>query len=513
VDLFRRALTVVERQPRADSLENPAVPLTDQSLISLLGAGGQSTAGKSVTEISALTNSAVYRSVTLISTTCAGLPMHPFQPGPGDVRVQVMTGPAAALIRKPHPDLTPLELWELVYGSLLLWGNAYLLKLRNPRGFIEELWWINPKRVKPYRLDEGPDTGQKRYVLDGNIDQPFSDARMLHIPGWGYDGVQGMSIIRMAREGIGLGMAAEEFGAKLFGSGSLAAGLLQSEQEIDQDEAVRLKKLWKLGGSGLDSAHDIRVIGSGAKFTQLTIPPEDAQFLQTREFQITEVARWFGLPPHLLGQTEKSTSWGTGIESQNLGLITYNLSGHIGRVEQRMTQTVQPEPVYIKVGLGGLLRGDSASRAEFYTKMFQLGAFSPNDIRRWEDLPPVEGGDVYYRPMNFAPLVGGTVPAIEGAPSVDPGTEPAADPVEAEANPSSDAAALAQKIYLAVGKVFTVDEARHLVASGAGITLAEVDKLEVFANMPPLPAPLADPGPADPGTATEPTEQEVPADA
>ena len=436
MDLFRRALSVVDRAPAPRAtFEDPGTPITSTGLISLVGGQSQATAGKSVTVSTALATSAVWRSVNLISTTCGGLPMNAYRPGPGDVRVRVATGAAARLLNKPHPDLTPLELWELTYASLCLWGNAYLLKLFNAFGQLEELWWINPARVRPYRVTEGSAMGQKRYVLDGNEDQPYSDKLMLHIPGFSIDGVSGISPIRAAREGVGLALAAEEFGARFFGSGSLATGLLQTEHEVDQDEAQRLKELWRQGGSGLDSAHDIRVMGSGAKFQALTIPPEDAQFLETREFQVTDVARWFGIPPHLLMQTDKSTSWGTGIESQNLGLITYTLSGYIGRVEQRMTATVRPEPVYVKVSLNGLLRGDSAQRSEFYTKMFGLGAFSTNDIRRFEDLPPVEGGDVRYVPLNFGVLGAAAEPpepTTEPAPDPAPDPEPATEPVEEE---------------------------------------------------------------------------------
>jgi HK97 family phage portal protein len=493
MDLFRRAIEVT-RAPRA-SLESPAVPITAGSLVELFGATGRSAAGQSVTEVTALNLSTVWRAVNLISTTCAGLPMRAYRDGEGDVRLRVRTGPAARLVADPHPDMTPLELWELVYGSLCLWGNAYLLKLRNPLGQLAELWWISPARVKAMRLPDayGRQTGEKRYILDGNEDNPLSDKVMLHIPGFGYDGICGVSPIRAAREGLGLAMAAEGYGSRFFDSGALATGILQTDQRLELDDAKRLKELWRSGGSGLDSAHDIRVMGSGAKFQPLSIPNDDAQFLETREFQVTEVARWYGIPPHLLMQTEKSTSWGSGIESQNLGLITYTLSGYLKRVEQRMTRTVAPEPVYVQIDLRGLLRGDSAARAEYYTKRFALGSLSPNDIRRLEDEAPVEGGDFYYVPLNFA-KVEPPVPVGDLVPEVDP-----VDP-EPEANPAVDAAELAQKLYLSVGKVLTVAEARELVAAGAGVTLDEVDALTVFENMPPLPSPLAadDPAPADP---------------
>ena len=427
MDLIRRALAVTrEAAPRA-SIESPLVPISSASILEFIGGGSKSTAGAQINPNTAMTISAVWRSVELISTTCAGLPMHTYRDGPGDVRLLVKTGVAARLVDNPHPDLTPLELWELVYGSLCLWGNAYLLKLRNQLGQLTELWWINPARVKCGRYGEGEPpvgrlVGEKYYLIDGGTSAEFvrHDDTILHIPGFGYDGICGVSRIRAAREGLGLALAAEGFGSKFFDSGALATGILQSEQRIELDDARRLKELWRAGGSGLDQAHDIRVMGEGAKFQPLSIPNDDAQFLETREFQITEIARWFGLPPHLLAQTEKSTSWGTGIESQNQGLITYTLQGYLKRVEQRMTKTVRPEPVYVRVDLRGLLRGDSAARAEYYTKRFALGSLSPNDIRRLEDEPPVDGGDDYYVPLNFGKVGAEPAPAPEPAPVPDP---------------------------------------------------------------------------------------------
>ncbi len=355
------------------------------------GAPGTFT-GRPVTEKSALGQSAVWQAVNLISGTCAGLPLHAYSKK-GSSRQPLSSGRAAALLDNPHPDLTPYELWELVYGSLCLHGNAYLMKLHNQAGALAELWWINPNRVKAGRADDGT---KKMYVLDGNTDPRAirSDKTILHIPGFGYDGTVGCSPIRMARQAIALGMAAEEFGGTFFGNGSLATGMLQTEQRLDQAEATRLKALWKMGAhEGLDGAHDIRVVGSGATYTQLTIAPADAQFLETREFQITDIARWYGIPPHMLMQTEKSTSWGTGIETQNRGFITYTLDRYLVRVEQRMTKTIRPEPVYAKYTRAGLLRGDTAARGAFYRELFHLGSISPNEIRALEDWDPIEGGD------------------------------------------------------------------------------------------------------------------------
>lgn len=418
--------------PQAN-LSNPAVPISSGAIVELFRPGGSSYSGRPVSPEVALTSSAVWQAVNLISDTCGGLPLHAYRKTGGSRAALTAPQPAAVLLDNPHPDMTPLQLWGLGFGSMCLYGNAYYLKLRNQLGVITELWWINPSRVKAYRLDEGPDAGQKRYILDGNEEQPHSDKTILHVPGFGYDGTTGVSPIRAARHAIGLGLDAEQFGGMLYANGALASGILQTDQRIEQDEAVRLKAMWKAQGTGLDSAHDVRIIGSGASYQQLTINPEDAQFLETREFQITDIARWFGIPPHMLMQTDKATSWGTGIETQNIAMITYTFSRYTSRFEQGLTKHVlSPAAVYAKFSYSGLLRGDSKSRSAFYREMWGIGAFSTNDIRAYEDLDDVEGGDVRYVPMNMMELGKEPAPVVQPAAPAPPAeeTEPEPEPAE-----------------------------------------------------------------------------------
>ncbi|RKN38459.1 phage portal protein [Micromonospora endolithica] len=393
--LFNSARAVVRA-----SIESPAVPLTSTTLLDWLG-GPKVHAGVAVTEQGSLGMPAVWRAVNLIAGTSASLPLHAYRYD-DDVRVKVSSGSQAArLLVAPHPDMTPFELWEQVFAHLLLWGNAYLRILRNRLGQIVELWLIHPGRVRAGRESE---TGTKVYLIDGDIDAEYTDDKILHIPGFGYDGVCGVSPIRAARQGIGLALAAEEYGARLFGNGSLASGILQTEQRLEPAQADALKARWRAKVGGLDKAHEVAVLDSGIKFQQMSIPPEDAQFIESRKFQIDEVARMFGIPPHMLMQTEKSTSWGTGIEQQVLGFVKFTLRPWLTRVEQRVTKLLTPQSVYARYSLEGLLRGDSAQRAAFYTQMWNLGAYSTNDIRRLEDMPPVDGGDVRYRPLNMGEL-------------------------------------------------------------------------------------------------------------
>lgn len=379
--------------------ENPALPLTSEVLLQALGIE-ETYAKKRVTEVTALGLSAVWRAAMISSSVPASLPFHAYR-ADGDERVKA-TGAGADLLDDPHPDMTPFEVKQLAFFHRKTWGNAYLRKLRNPLGRVTELWPILPGRVKAGRSSE---TGRKVYVIDGNVDEPLSDDELLHLPGMGYDGVCGVSPIRAARQSIGLGLAAEEFGAKLFGNGTLATGILQTEQRLTQKQADALAARWKSKRTGLTSAHDTLVMDKGAKWSQLSINPDDAQFLETRRFQVVELCRWFGIPPFLMFETEKSTSWGTGLEQQALGWVQFDLGPDLTAFEQRFTKHVlRPAAVYAKFSLEGLLRGDSAARAAFYTSMWNIGALSTNEVRALEERGPVEGGDARHRPLNMGEL-------------------------------------------------------------------------------------------------------------
>lgn len=393
----------------AVSVENPEKQLTDTSILELLGAS-DTFSGKNVNEVTALGMAAVWRAVQVTCNVPAALPFHAYQQD-GDARVKA-TGHGAQLLDDPHPDMTPFELWQTIHVHRRLWGNAYVRKLRDPLGRVKELWPIHPGRVKVGRESEA---GRKVYAIDGGK-EVLSDDQVLHLPGLGYDGICGVSPIRAARQSIGMGLAAEEYGARLFGSGSLATGILQTEQRLTQTQADSLARRWKEKRTGLESAHGTVVLDKGAKFHQLTIPPGDAQFLESRRFQVVEVCRWFGLPPFLMFETEKSTSWGTGLEQQALGWVKFDLGPDLTAVEQRVTKHVlRPTPVYARYALEGLLRGDSKARADFYRAMWNLGALSTNEIRAYEEQPPVEGGDVRYRPLNMGEL-GTTDTGATGSP-------------------------------------------------------------------------------------------------
>ena len=394
------------------NLQSPAEPLTSASLLEWFG-GPKSASGISVTEAGSLRMPAVWRAVNLLASTTAALPLKSYRRGT-HVEVDI---PA---IRDPHPDLTAFEVAELRMTHLLLWGNSYALKVYNGRGQVAETWPIDPATVgvgllpKAKRTADNP-TG-KVFKL-GQDERQFTPSDILHIPGLGYDGICGVSPIRLATQAIGLGLAAEEYAAKLYASGSLMSGILQTEQRLVEGQAERLKAGWKQKVSGLSNAHDIAVLDSGASFQSVSMPATDAQMIESRRFQVAEIARWFGVPPHMLMDATTSTSWGSGIEQQSIGFVVYTLRPWLVRIEQRLSREIarpSDPDVVVKHKVEGLLRGDSTARSAFYNVMRNVGAFSANDIRELEDLPSVEGGDTRLQPLNMEPL--GAVPPVEGEP-------------------------------------------------------------------------------------------------
>jgi HK97 family phage portal protein len=395
-----------------NSVENPQVPLTAANVSELFG-GQTMASGVRVDEESSFRMSSVFRGLWVSSAVPASLPFHAYKKTEDGTRSRAR-GHAADLLDNPHPDMTAFELWQTVFVHRRGWGNAYLRLLRNRIGQLAELWPIHPSRVKVGRESE---TGRKVYAIDGGK-EVLHDEQVLHLPFMGYDGVCGVSPLRAARQAIGLGLAAEEFGSKLFGSGSLATGILQTEQRLSQEQADALHARWKAKRSGLKSAHETIILDSGAKFQQLTIPPEDAQFLETRRFQTTEMCRFLGIPPFLMFETDKSTSWGTGLEQQMMGWVLIDLGPDLASVEQRVSRILKPEQVYAKFTVEGLLRGDAAARSEFYKSMWNIGAFSTNEIRQLEERPPVDGGDMRYRPLNMGELgTSDTAPSSGGTPT------------------------------------------------------------------------------------------------
>jgi HK97 family phage portal protein len=403
------------------SLESPTRPLTDTALLEVLGPGARTDAGPYVSEKTALRVIAVYRAVSLLAGTMAALPLKAYRGQQADAVDQPLLdypGGRDPVTGIPFPGSpSAMVFWETTYAHLLLWGNAYLVKVRttlDPTGGpVVRLEHLRPDRVAPKLIKPtaANPAGKVFAVVDEDSANPADERVMiatprdvLHIPAVGFDGCMGVSPIGVARQGLGMALAAEEYGARLFGSGSLMSGILQTDAELTQPQAEALKERWTAKITGLAKAHEVAVLDSGAKWQPVAIPPQDSQFIESRKFQVVEIARLYGIPPHMLGDVERSTSWGAGIEQQGLAFIAYTLRPWLARVEQAVSNELLPRGTQARFVLEDLLRGDITARYAAYATGITNSVITVNEARAAEGLQPVPGGGRLLMQANLVPF-------------------------------------------------------------------------------------------------------------
>lgn len=407
----------------------------DRWLIRAFG-GDPTGSGVEVTEDTALSATAVWAGVRLISETLAMLPLKLYERV--DERSKKLArglGLFRLLHDEPNPEQTSFEFREMQQGFLLTWGNCYTQKVYNGRGEVTELWPLVPWRVMPERT--AAQTLVYKVDLPGGGQAVLPADDVLHIPGFSSTGLLGDNVIQRFQEAIGLSLAAERSGGAFYSNGAQAGGFLVHPRKIGPEGRKNLLESWNEQHQGPSRAHRVSILEEGLTWQQTTVDPEKAQALQTRKFQVTEVARILRLPPHLLYDLERSTN--NNIEHQGQEFVTYSMQPWLTRWEQRMNRSLllpnQRAILYTKFEVGGLLRGDSAARAAYYKSQFEVGAMSTNDIREKEDLDPVEGGDQRFVPLNMAPL-------DKVAESFDADIEakknPAPDPAAEEEEPDED---------------------------------------------------------------------------
>lgn len=385
------------------SLENPEQPLTSTALAEWLS-GGPTAAGVPVSERRVYGLPAYYRGIALLSGTMGGLPLHVYHNGTRE-RVSQRT-----VLDSPNPRQTPFEFWQSTYAHAISWGNGFSRKVRDGAGIVREVWPLHPSRVRVEEVDRSELNPEGKLFLvttkEGEVRRTAWD--IAHFPYLSLDGVCGIRPLQLFRENFGIAVAAERTQAKLFGNGNRLSGVLKTDRSLKDGSAERLKARWREKHSGPDSAGDIAVLDNGLEFQPISIPPADAQMLESRKFTVTEIARMLGLPPHLMGDVEKSTSWGTGIEQQNIGLVVFVLGQWLKLFEQRVTREFLPGGStagswYAEYSVEGLLRGDSAARAGFYDSLIRNGIIVGNEARALENLEPMEGGDERLLPAGVVP--------------------------------------------------------------------------------------------------------------
>lgn len=364
---------------------------------------GTSSSGKRVNERTAMQMTAVYSCVRILSETLAALPLHIYEIKK-DGTSKALTHPLYKILHdEPNSDMTSFIFRETLMTHLLLWGNAYAQIIRNGKGDILALYPLMPDKMNVDRDEKGKIFYE--YLNDG-VKVKLNNSEVLHIPGLGFDGLIGYSPIAMAKNAIGMAIATEEYGAKFFENGATPSGILEHPGTVKNPEAMR--ESWNRGFSGSNS-HKVAILEEGMKYTPISISPNEAQFLETRKFQISEIARIFRVPPHMVGDLEKSSF--SNIEQQSLEFVKYTLDPWVSRWEQTLQRKLLKEDekskFYIKFNVDGLLRGDYQSRMNGYAIGRQNGWMSANDIRELENLdkiPKEEGGDLYLVNGNMLPL-------------------------------------------------------------------------------------------------------------
>ncbi len=374
---------------------------------------GNSTSGKRVNERTAMQMTAVYSCVRILSEAVASLPLHFYEYREDGSKVKAVHHPLYSLLHdEPNPEMTSFVFRETLMTHLLLWGNAYAQIIRNGKGEVASLYPLMPDRMRVDRDEYGRLYYEYQISVDDahinkGLTVQLSPSEVLHIPGLGFDGLVGYSPIAMAKNAIGLAIAAEEYGSKFYANGAAPSGVLEHPGTLKDPSKVRDSWSQTFGGSA--NSHKVAVLEEGMKYTPISISPNEAQFLETRKFQINEIARIFRVPPHMVGDLEKSSF--SNIEQQSLEFVKYTLDPWVTRWEQNMTRSLltaeEKKKYFIKFNVDGLLRGDYQSRMNGYATARQNGWMSANDIRELENLdriPTELGGDLYLINGNMTKL-------------------------------------------------------------------------------------------------------------
>ena len=361
-----------------------------------------SATGVRVSPETAMRVTAVYRCVQILAATLASLPLLIYRRLPGGGKDRASDHPLYDVLhRRPNGWQTSFEFRQMLMTHLCLRGNAYAEILPGERGFADRLEPLHPDRVVPELVT----SGRLRYRItdrDGSVRQLTQD-EVMHLRGLSTDGYVGLGPVAVAREAVGLSLATEEHGARLFSNAARPSGVLETDKALSEEAVLRLRKQWETVNAGLANAGKTVVLEQGLKWHQVSLSAEDAQFLETRRYQVEEIARLFGVPPHMIGATDKTTSWGTGIEQQTIGFVTFTMRPWLVSWEQAIARDLilRPETYFAEFSLEGLLRGDSAARAAFYQSAIINGWMSPNEVRDLEGRNARSGGDAFWQPANM----------------------------------------------------------------------------------------------------------------
>ena len=415
-------------------LEGP-YPLTSARLVEAFG-GRASITGKQITPDVALGITAVKACVQVLCDNVASLPVPIYRRLDGGGKERATEHPLYRILHEePNPWMTPYQLKETLMGHLLLWGNAFANIERRSDGQARYLWPLRPDGVERIGRSQ---SGELRYLYRVPTNNPtgsllddtakpgdlveIPQRNMLHIRGLSSNGVIGYSPISLHREALGLALAAEEYGARFYGNDARPGGILKTAGKLGETAAANLKRSWNEAHQGLTQSHRVAVLEDGVEWQAIGVPPEDAQFLETRNFQITEISRIFRVPPHKISDLNRATY--SNVDKQEQMFMIDSLRPWLVRWEGQITKDLilpADRPRYFAEFLmEAQWRADIKTRYDAYAKGKQWGWLSTNDIREFENMNPVEGGDDYWMPVNVQAMGGNPVPAMQPAAKSEP---------------------------------------------------------------------------------------------
>ena len=368
---------------------------------------GRADSGEKVDEKTAMQIATVYACVRLLAETVAGLPLHLYRytDDTGNGKERAKDHPLYKILyRQPNPEMTSFSFWETMVLQILLWGNSYAQVIRDGKNNVLALYPLPPENVEVDRDEKG----HIYYIYhaytdevpgETNKDIYFRSDEVFHVPGLSYNGLVGVSPIAMMKNSLGTTLAVEKYGSAFFKNGAQPSGVLEHPGVLKNPEKIR--ENWSDVYGGANNAHKVAVLEEGMSYKAISLPPEDSQFLSTRQFGVNEICRIFRVPPHLVQDMEHATF--SNIEHQSIDFVVHTLTPWLVRFEQAIIKDLllpdEQDDYFPKFNVDGLLRGDYQSRMQGYATGISNGFLSPNDIHRLEnmDLIPAEkGGDDYY---------------------------------------------------------------------------------------------------------------------
>lgn len=366
------------------------------------GYGQESYAGEAVTVEGSLSVPSVLSGFTILMEDTSSLPLITYQRLKRG-KDRAYDSPYYALFHdQANPEHTSLVYREIIMGHMLGWGNHYSQKIWDRQGVLRELWPLRPDRMKVFR-----EKGERKYLYTQMNGAPraFRQDEIWHIPAFGFDGIMGYSRITLARNAIGLAMATEKYGSKTFSNGARPDVVLKSPKELSPEAYKRLQDSWNESYQGADNARKAAVLEDGVDLVTIGFQPDDAQFIETQRWSVDQIARVFRIPPHMLGSVDRSTSWGSGIEQQELGYLSHTLRPWLKRIEQQAHKDLlldaEKRDLIVEHLVEDFLRTDIGARMTAYVQAITNGIMTRNEARERENLNPIDGLDRMLMPLNM----------------------------------------------------------------------------------------------------------------